>query len=497
MSRRRYSQDPQQKSKPRGSDVPMIQDFLAQLLTELRVINYEQTVKPSHVNPELAEEMAHWFRKRGTHITARAEIRGDKEMTREQFQKAAAFYRAYRHGENQVQIEHLGTLIVEYLRFIRGAAGYSKSTFKSYQSQLRRFDRWLSEQVERPARLADVSALHFREYILELSEGGRRPRTVLSAALPIRSLMNYLVETKQLKASPIHSVRLPKKDSAQRPQVTDEELLTLLGGCDRMAGTERPVMTKALLQTLATTGVRRSELLGLKVDDFRRDKGQLLITHGKGARCRGIFLTEETQAALEAWLELRPKCNHDYLFIVDTNRRLGHLGLHPLLNEVKAAAGLKDHDNIQPHAIRHAAASRMQQRGADLKSIQTMLGHTNITTTAIYLHTDEEHLRSVVHLASLRPDGLSIGKGEAESAPHPEVRPEGPQPSSARPLETKRDTARPTRYQRIANRPAEETRSPPGEEHDARCGSGSKRAAERPKAQPRQVPWALQRRRRP
>jgi site-specific recombinase XerD len=397
----------------------------------------------------------------------------------------------------QANEQALGALIVEYLRFIRGAAGYSKSTFKSYQSQLRRFDRWLSERVERPARLMDVTASHFREYILELSEGGRRPRTVRAAALPIRSLIGYLLETDQLKASPIHSVRLPKKDPAQRPQVTDEELLALVAGCDRMAGTERPVMARAVLLTLTTTAVRRSELLGLKVNDFRPDKGQLLITHGKGAKSRAIFLTAETQAAIEAWLELRPKCKHDYLFIVDTNRRLGHLGLHSLLNEVKAAAGLKDHDNIQPHAIRHAAASRMQQRGADLKSIQTMLGHTNITTTAIYLHTDEEHLRSVVHLASLSPDSASIGKGEAESVARPEARQEESQPSTAQPIEAERETARTSRYQRITRHPTEEARPLPREQHHAGSGTEPQGAAESSETRPRRVPWALQRRRQP
>jgi site-specific recombinase XerD len=395
------------------------------------------------------------------------------------------------------QEQALAQLIVEYLRFIRGAAGYSKSTFKSYQSQLRRFDRWLSEQVGRPTRLADVTARQFRLYILELSEGGRRPRTVRAAVLPIRSLMNYLVETDQLDASPIHSVRLPKKDAAQRPQVTDDELLAMVAGCERMPGTERPVMARAVILTLTTTAVRRSELLGLKVYDFLRDKGQLLITHGKGAKSRAIFMIEETQAAIEAWLEMRPSCKHDYLFIVDTNRRLGHLGLHSLLNEVKAAAGLKDHDNIQPHAIRHAAASRMQQRGADLKSIQTMLGHTNVTTTAIYLHTDEEHLRSVVHLASLSPDGPALGKAEADGAAHPEPRQDKPQPLPVLPIDGERKTAVPSRYQRTAHRPPKETYSPAPDLHETRSGLGPEGAPERPEPRQRREPWALQRRRRP
>jgi hypothetical protein len=112
MSRRRYERDPQQKKQPpRGCyDVAMIRDFIAQLVTELRVNNYEQTVQPHVVNPELAEEMARWVEKRGTYLTARNLIEGDSELSMEEFQKAAAFYRAYRHRETEEQILQLEAL---------------------------------------------------------------------------------------------------------------------------------------------------------------------------------------------------------------------------------------------------------------------------------------------------------------------------------------------------------------------------------------------------
>jgi len=289
-----------------------------------------------------------------------------------------------------------------YLRYVKLGAGYSKTTCKAYQSQLRRFERWALQRLGRAPLLADVHGRLVREYVLDLSESGCRPRTVRSAVMPLRSLFNYLVETEVLEVSPVHSVRLPKKDAAHRPRVTEEELQALVDACDRLATPERAAMGKALVLVLITSALRRNELLFLKLRDLDLETGQLVVTSGKGAKSRSVFLPEEALEALARWIERRPPCKHDYLFIVDTNRRLGNNGLAALLNEIKAAAGLRDHDNIQPHAVRHAAATRLLRRGADLKSIQTVLGHANLATTAMYLHTDEEQLRAVARLASLK-----------------------------------------------------------------------------------------------
>jgi site-specific recombinase XerD len=321
--------------------------------------------------------------------------------------------------------------IADYLRHLRYGAGCSKSTFKAYQSQLRRFVRWLRESVGHPPRLNDVTARNFRNYIVELMEQGLRPRTVRSAAMPVRSLFNYLLECDVLDSSPVHAVRLPKKDAAQRPRVLEEELLALPEGCDRLAGLERSCMAKALILLLITAMIRRSELLATRVQDVNLEAGQLLVASGKGGKSRSIFLPDDARAALAAWLRSRPACDHDYLFIVDKHRRLGNEGLNTLLEEVKAAAGLRGHDHIQPHAIRHAAATRVHRRGADLRSLQTMLGHANIATTAIYLHADEERLRLVAGLASVaspeppaaptppQPEKLSVSPAAASVEPSP------------------------------------------------------------------------------
>jgi integrase/recombinase XerD len=290
----------------------------------------------------------------------------------------------------------------EFIRTVRYGNGYSKETIKCYQSYLRRFRRWLADELGRAPALTDVTPRAVQEYVFYLSERGCRPRTIRSNVMPLRTLFNYLIETGEVAESPVHLIRLPKKDAAQRPRVTEDELVAMVAACDRLSPLERAVMAKAVMMILVTAAVRRCELLGLRVQDVRSDSGQLVIARGKGGKSRSVFLPEEAMEAVSGWLRLRPPSSHGYLFGVDRGRRLGDQGLNALLDEVRAAAGLRDHSNIMPHAMRHAAATRLLRRGADLRSIQTLLGHSNISTTAMYLHTDEEQLRTVARLASLR-----------------------------------------------------------------------------------------------
>jgi site-specific recombinase XerD len=295
----------------------------------------------------------------------------------------------------------LQAAVEAFIRSVRHGNGYSRDTIKCYQCYLRRFQRWLADELGHGPLLADVTPRAVQEYVFSLSERGCRPRTIRSNVMPLRTLFNHLVETGVLAESPVHQVRLPKKDAAERPRVTEDELVAMVEACDRLSLLERAVMAKAIMLVLVTAAVRRCELLGLRLQDVRPDSGQLVISRGKGGKSRSVFLPEEAMAAVSDWLRLRPASNHEFLFGVDRGRRLGDQGLNALLAEVRAAAGLRGHSNIMPHAMRHAAATRLLRRGADLRSIQNLLGHANISRTAMYLHTDEEQLRAVARLASL------------------------------------------------------------------------------------------------
>ena len=121
-------------------------------------------------------------------------------------------------------------------------------------------------------------------------------------------------------------------------------------------------------------------------------------------KARTVYLCDEASEALRTWLELRKAISttHDALFVVEDKRRFGETTLAHMLDEVKAIAGMKDVPRIQPHSIRHAAATRLMRNGADLKSIQQWLAHTQLQTTAVYLHTDEQQARKIAPLAGLK-----------------------------------------------------------------------------------------------
>jgi site-specific recombinase XerD len=151
-------------------------------------------------------------------------------------------------------------------------------------------------------------------------------------------------------------------------------------------------------------GLRRQELLDLTVSAINLADQSLLVQQGKGRKARAIYLCDEALAALRECLAFRNRmrCAHDSLFLTEDRRRFGETSLPRMLEEIKAIAGMKGDPRIKPHSIRHAAATRLLRNGADIRSIQAWLGHSQLQTTAIYPHTDEQQVRKIAPLAGLR-----------------------------------------------------------------------------------------------
>lgn len=288
-----------------------------------------------------------------------------------------------------------------YLEYLEHEQGASDTTRVGYASYLRRFNRYLTGRSEFEPQLREITTDDVRSYLYSLSKRGLRPRTLRGAMYPIRGLFDLAVERGQLSINPARAVKLPRKDAAVRNTVSDEELQRLLSGCERERDPTRRSMLKALLATLIYGGLRRQEALDLQVGDIDVKKGQLLVRSGKGSKSRAIFPCQACLEAIRDWLAVRPKSPHPYLFTVDRCRRLGEEGLRRLVEQAKSLADLRDHENIKPHAMRHAAATRLLRNGADLRSIQHFLGHSCLQTTAVYLHTDEQQLQRIAELGGL------------------------------------------------------------------------------------------------
>lgn len=195
---------------------------------------------------------------------------------------------------------------------------------------------------------------------------------------------------------------MPKKDAARRPLIEDSEIQRLLDACERQADPRKVALSRAVLSTLIFAGLRRSECLGLRVQDVSIEANSILVANGKGAKSRRVYPCRECLTALADWLVVREPCRHDYLFSYNRGQRMGHKALKVMLDNLAAIAGLAGNPAVKPHSLRHAAATRLARNGASLIAIQAFLGHTSVTTTSAYLHANEEMAREVASLGSLK-----------------------------------------------------------------------------------------------
>lgn len=299
----------------------------------------------------------------------------------------------------------LSDCITDYLNHIRHERGLAKSTCLHYQCWLRHFTDWLKANGYPDPALSEVFNLTvLRRYQYHKSKEGVRPRTIHSAFHSLHGMGEFLVTNGLLDANPTKSLTLPKKDAAVRLTVTDGEVRALFDACEKQRTERQIALSRAVLSVLCYGGLRRQELCDLRIDDVDLDDKRLLVRSGKGSKSRKVFVCLEAINALREWLALRePDCQSDRLFMYDRARRLHHISLASLIETLKATAGLRDNAAIQPHSLRHWCATNLLRNGANLRDVQQFLGHTELATTAKYLHSDEEQLRTISELTALRP----------------------------------------------------------------------------------------------
>ncbi len=307
----------------------------------------------------------------------------------------------------------------DFVYYLEHERGLTKQSLRTYRSWLLYFDRFCESVSTGPLLEDRLSVPLLRRYLYWMSGKGLRPRSVRGAFSPLRALGEFCIDNGLLTTNPALALKLPKKDAAQRLLVSAAELQALLAAVERQREPRRLALSRAILSTLIFCGVRFSELMDIKVGHVSVTERTLLIASGKGNKSRLLYPPPECLNALSEWLAVRAKmgCKHDWLFAYDRNRRIGEIGVREMLEDVKAIAGLQGHDNIKPHSIRHAFATRLMKNGADIKSIQSALGHSEATTTLIYLHASEQPAQVMAELASLKPKEAPAGEGAGSMPP--------------------------------------------------------------------------------
>ena len=316
----------------------------------------------------------------------------------------------------------LKSLMEDYLRYVLHERGLSVNTHKSYQSQLRHYHKWLTENGYPEPEKECLAVTVLRRYLYYLSEKGLRPRTIRSYFDPLEGLGEYFIEHKMLEENPVKKLTMPQLDAARRDLVSNEEVYGLLEAVERGRNPRKVALSRALLNIVIFSGLRRSEFLDLRMGDLNLKDKSLLVRSGKGSKSRTIYLPDRAIESIREYLVFRPQdCSHDFLLAVDRKRRLYDTSMLNILENVKTVAGFGGRDNIKPHSLRHWRATDLLRAGADLKTVSAFLGHAQLQTTSIYLHTNEEQCRGIAELSML-PEGKikreNVPSGSGLSVPY-------------------------------------------------------------------------------
>ncbi len=273
------------------------------------------------------------------------------------------------------------------------------NTRDAYRRDLEDAGRWLGEHGP---GLSEANDDELRSYLRHLGEAGAAPRTVARRLSALRQFYRFLCSEGRRADDPASALDSPAQGRPLPKLVDEPGVSALIAAATRLQGAEG-VRLVTLLEVLYATGLRVSELVGLPLTAMSRDT-RCLIVRGKGGKERMVPLSPPAREALARWLPLRGgflppgggKAER-YLF-PSPNAADGHLtrqGFGLMLKEVALAAGL-DPAKLSPHVLRHAFATHLLDHGADLRSVQMMLGHSDIATTQIYTHVTSERLKQAV-----------------------------------------------------------------------------------------------------
>ena len=278
----------------------------------------------------------------------------------------------------------------------RGAAPF---TLAAYHNDLFGLTEFLAASGVAP-EAADPTSLH--AYLTSPATARLSPRTLARRISAMRQFYKFLLLEGVRHDDPTAELDTPRLGRPLPKILSETEIKALIDAAQSWAGNEG-IRVGCIIELLYATGLRVSELVTLPLAAARRDP-RFLIISGKGGRERVVPLSEPARAALGRYLE----CREDLLLEAGPSRwlfpsrgRVGHLTRQrtgQLLKELAAKAGL-DPDRLSPHVLRHAFASHLLDHGADLRSVQQMLGHADIATTQIYTHVETERLRKLVENA--------------------------------------------------------------------------------------------------
>ena len=277
--------------------------------------------------------------------------------------------------------------IEDFLRYLLIDKNYSNNTIESYKEDLLKFSEFFKSK-----NITDIDIDDLKRYVKYLNDQELNELSISRNISCIKSFYKYLNIEKIIDNNPSDSLFLPKV-SKKLPNTLSEEEVDLL--LDIKLTDMYSYRNKAMLEVLYATGLRVSELVNLKMEniDFESD---IIRTYGKGNKERVIPIGEYAKTYLEKYLneyryQMLKHGNNEYVFLNNHGKNMTRQGFFKIIKQIASDAGINK--EISPHVLRHSFASHLLKHGADLRTIQELLGHSNVSTTQIYTHISNEELK--------------------------------------------------------------------------------------------------------
>ena len=284
-------------------------------------------------------------------------------------------------------------MLDRYLGYLTVEKGLSANTLESYSRDLNAFRHYLSDQGI--SDFGEIRAAALLAYLIYLRNSGLAAKSRARHLVTLRGFFRFLHQENLISSDPAALIELPKSGLHLPGVLSQDEIRALLNTPDQ----DRPTGLRdaAMLELIYAAGLRVSELTHLTVLSVNREAGFVRVT-GKGGKERVVPIGRTALKVLGAYLEkarpyLLKGLTSEYLFIARQGRPLSRQGFWKLLKKYALKAGLQS--PVSPHTLRHSFASHLLEGGADLRVVQTMLGHADIATTQIYTHVSAERLKSI------------------------------------------------------------------------------------------------------
>lgn len=289
-------------------------------------------------------------------------------------------------NSNRISINKEAESFLNYLLVERGL---SRNTIEAYSLDLKDF----FSKVKKGA--LEVTREEIRDYLALQRKTGKKSSTAARKLVTLKNFYRFLLLEKIATLDPTENIESPKTIKILPSYLTEEEVESLLKGPD----TSKPlgIRDKAMLELIYATGIRVSELASLTVKGFNEAAGFILVM-GKGSKERIVPVGEVAQDWVKKYLiEARQKILKnkvsDFLFVTSRGGRMTRQNIFLMITSYARQAGITKH--ISPHTLRHSFATHLLRHGADLRSLQILLGHSDISTTQIYTHIEQERLKEV------------------------------------------------------------------------------------------------------